>query len=52
VLLHDREPHVGIERGAYDAKALITTTHPLERTLEAYQEVADRTTVTAMIVFS
>ncbi len=41
-----------IERGAYDAKALITTTYPLERTIEAYRAVADRTTVTAMIVFS
>jgi S-(hydroxymethyl)glutathione dehydrogenase / alcohol dehydrogenase len=41
-----------IERGAYDAKALITASYPLERTLEAYQAVADRTTVTAMIVFS
>ena len=41
-----------LERGLYDAKSLITTTYPLDRTLEAYQDVADRTTVTAMIVFS
>jgi threonine dehydrogenase-like Zn-dependent dehydrogenase len=40
-----------IEKGLYDAKSLITSTYPLEKTMEAYQAVADRTTVTAMITF-
>jgi S-(hydroxymethyl)glutathione dehydrogenase/alcohol dehydrogenase len=41
-----------IETGKYDASALITTTYSLEKTLDAYREVIDRTTVTAMIVMS
>ena len=42
-----------IETGKYDAAALITSTYPLlEKTLDAYREVIDRTTVTAMIVMS
>jgi len=41
-----------IEKGLYDAKALITSRYPLEKTLDAYHDVADRTTVTAMIVMS
>jgi S-(hydroxymethyl)glutathione dehydrogenase/alcohol dehydrogenase len=41
-----------IEKGLYDAKSLITSVYPIEKTLDAYQEVADRTTVTAMIVFA
>ena len=41
-----------IERGVYDAKALVTSTYPAERTLEAYQAVADRTVVAAIIVFN
>jgi S-(hydroxymethyl)glutathione dehydrogenase/alcohol dehydrogenase len=41
-----------IEKGLYDAKSLITSTYPLEKTMDAYQAVADRTTVTAMIVFA
>ena len=40
-----------IEKGLYDAKSLVTSTYPLEKTIDAYQAVADRTTVTAMIVF-
>ncbi len=41
-----------IEKGLYDAKSLITSTHTLERINEAYQAVADRTTVTAMVKLS
>ncbi len=41
-----------IEKGLYDAKSLITSTYPLEKTMDAYQAVADRTTVTAMITFT
>ena len=39
-----------IERGLYDAKALITSRYSLEKAMDAYVDVADRTTVTAMIV--
>jgi S-(hydroxymethyl)glutathione dehydrogenase/alcohol dehydrogenase len=39
-----------IERGLYDAKSLITTRYPLEKAMDAYHDVADRTTVTAMIM--
>jgi hypothetical protein len=38
--------------GLYDAKSLVTSTYPLEKTMDAYQAVADRTTVTAMITFT
>lgn len=41
-----------IERGLFDAKSLITSTWKLEQTREAYQAVADRTTVAAVIDFS
>ncbi len=40
-----------IERGLYNAKALVTRTYPAERTLDAYQAVADRTVVAAVITF-
>jgi len=40
-----------IERGLFDAKSLITSRFPLERGMDAYNAVADRTTVTAMIVW-
>jgi S-(hydroxymethyl)glutathione dehydrogenase/alcohol dehydrogenase len=40
-----------IERGLFDAKALITSRFPLERGMDAYHAVADRTTITAMIVW-
>jgi S-(hydroxymethyl)glutathione dehydrogenase / alcohol dehydrogenase len=40
-----------IESGLFNAKALATSTFPLERTREAFQAVADRTTVAAIIVF-
>lgn len=39
-----------IERGLYDAKSLITTRYSLEKAMDAYHDVADRTTVTAMIM--
>jgi S-(hydroxymethyl)glutathione dehydrogenase/alcohol dehydrogenase len=38
-----------LDRGQYDAASLATTVVPIERMLEAYQEVADRTTVTAIM---
>jgi S-(hydroxymethyl)glutathione dehydrogenase/alcohol dehydrogenase len=41
-----------IEAGLFNAKALATATFPLERTREAFQAVADRTTVAAVIVFN
>ena len=41
-----------IEAGLFNAKALATATFPLERTREAFQAVADRTTVAAVIVYS
>ena len=41
-----------IETGQFNAKALATATYPLERTKEAFQAAADRTTVSAVVVFS
>ncbi len=38
-----------LDRGHYDAKSLATTVVPLERMLEAYEEVVYRTTVTAIM---
>jgi Zn-dependent alcohol dehydrogenase len=38
-----------LEKGQYDAKALATTVVPIERMLEAYEEVAYRTTITAIM---
>jgi S-(hydroxymethyl)glutathione dehydrogenase / alcohol dehydrogenase len=38
-----------LDRGQYDATSLATTVVPIERMLEAYQEVVDRTTVTAIM---
>jgi S-(hydroxymethyl)glutathione dehydrogenase/alcohol dehydrogenase len=38
-----------LEKGQFDAKSLATTVVPLERMLEAYEEVAYRTTVTAIM---
>src|SRR5271169_855367 len=38
-----------LDSGQYDAKSLATTVVPIERVLEAYQEVVDRTTVTAIM---
>jgi Zn-dependent alcohol dehydrogenase len=39
-----------VERGLFDAKSLITGRYSLDRVMEAYEAVAYRTTVTAMIV--
>jgi S-(hydroxymethyl)glutathione dehydrogenase / alcohol dehydrogenase len=41
-----------IEMGLFDAKALATAVYTLDRTKEAFQAVADRTTVGAVVVFS
>src|SRR5688500_15345875 len=38
-----------LEQGQYDAKSLATRVAPLERMLEAYEEVAYRTTITAIM---
>jgi S-(hydroxymethyl)glutathione dehydrogenase / alcohol dehydrogenase len=39
-----------LDKGQFDAKSLATTIVPLEGMLEAYQQVVDRTTVTALMV--
>ena len=41
-----------IQTGQFNAKALATATYPLDRVKDAYQQVADRTTVAAIIVFA
>jgi S-(hydroxymethyl)glutathione dehydrogenase/alcohol dehydrogenase len=41
-----------IEKGLFDAKSIITATYPLDRAREAFQAVADRTVVAAVVVFS
>jgi threonine dehydrogenase-like Zn-dependent dehydrogenase len=41
-----------IESGKFDAKTMITGRYPLEKTIDAYREVIDRTTVMAMILVS
>jgi S-(hydroxymethyl)glutathione dehydrogenase/alcohol dehydrogenase len=41
-----------MEKGAIDIKSIVTATYPLERTREAVQAVADRTTLAAVITFS
>ena len=38
-----------LDKGRYNAGALATTIAPLERMLEAYEQVAYRTTVTAIL---
>lgn len=40
------------EKGLFDAKSMITATYPLERTMEAIQAVAERTTFAAVVTFS
>jgi S-(hydroxymethyl)glutathione dehydrogenase / alcohol dehydrogenase len=40
-----------IEAGLFNAKALATSTFPLERARDAFQAVADRTTIAAVVVF-
>ena len=39
-----------LEQGQYDARSLATTVVPLDRVLAAYEEVAYRTTITAIMV--
>ena len=41
-----------IERGLFDAKALVTATYPLSRTREAVQAIADRTTIAPAVTFA
>ena len=41
-----------IEAGLFNAKALATTTFPLERAREAFQAAADRTTIGAVMVYA
>jgi Zn-dependent alcohol dehydrogenase len=41
-----------IERGQFDAKAMITATYKLDQIMDAYSAVAYRTTVTAMITMA
>ena len=38
-----------LDKGQYNARALATSVVPLERMLEAYEQVAYRTTVTAIM---
>ena len=40
-----------IERGLFDAKAIITGTYRIDQAKQAFQDVADRTTVGAVVVF-
>jgi Zn-dependent alcohol dehydrogenase len=41
-----------IDMGQFDAKAMTTGYYPLDRSKEAFQAVADRTTVGAVVVFT
>jgi len=41
-----------IEAGLFNAKALATATFPLDRTREAFQVVADRTTIASVLVYA
>lgn len=38
-----------LEKGQFDLQTLATTVVPLEQALEAYEEVAGRTTITAIM---
>ena len=38
-----------LDKGQYNARALATSVVPLEKMLEAYEQVAYRTTVTAIM---
>ncbi len=40
-----------IETGKFDAASLVGRTYPLEQAVEAFQAVADRTVVSAVVVF-
>jgi hypothetical protein len=39
-----------IERGLYDARSLATSTFPVERSREAFEAAAYRTTIAAIVV--
>jgi len=41
-----------VEAGLFNAKALATATFPLERTRDAFQAAADRTTLAAVVVYT
>jgi S-(hydroxymethyl)glutathione dehydrogenase/alcohol dehydrogenase len=41
-----------VDMGLFDAKSMVTASYPLERTREAFQAVADRTTACAVVVFA
>ena len=41
-----------VERGLFDAKSLVTGTYPLDKFMDAYSDVAYRTTVTAVITMA
>lgn len=41
-----------IERGLFDAKSMVTNTYSLDKIMDAYEAVAYRTTVTAMVVMA
>ena len=41
-----------IESGRFDAKAMITKKYPLDKTIDAFREVIDRTTTMALIMVS
>lgn len=52
-MLRDLPRYVRLmEKGDIDLKPLVTATYPLERTREAVQTCADRTTVSAVITFA
>ncbi len=52
-MLRDLPRYVRLmEKGDIDMKPLVTATYPLERTREAVQACADRTTVSAVITFT
>ena len=40
-----------VDMGLFDAKSMVTASYPLDRTREAFQAVADRTTACAVVVF-
>jgi threonine dehydrogenase-like Zn-dependent dehydrogenase len=41
-----------IESGKFDAKGMISAKYPLDKTIDAFREVIDRTTTLAMIMVS
>ncbi|MBI4262816.1 MAG: hypothetical protein HY657_00425 [Acidobacteria bacterium] len=41
-----------VQTGQFDARALVTATYPLDRTMDAVRAVGERTTIGAVVVFS